>query len=124
MHSENGGTPECNGPHYALCTMRYALEKRGGVWYNISMSENQVNNDNTSVKAVCSQSNLAAGHDNAWKEIINEKYLSPFLEFYFPEFHQDIDFSKGAKLLNTELPQLEPDDQIGDKRAMCLWKCI
>lgn len=81
------------------------------------MSENQdINTTNDNIKADGLKS-PAASHDNAWKEIINEKYLSPFLEFYFPEFHQDIDFSKGVKFLNTELPQLEPDDQIGDKRA-------
>jgi len=81
------------------------------------MNENQdINTTNANINDDDVKS-PAAGHDNAWKEIINEKYLSPFLEFYFPEFHQDIDFSKGVKFLNTELPQLEPDDQIGDKRA-------
>jgi hypothetical protein len=100
------------------------LAKSVGLWYNISMCKNQdINITNENIKADGLKS-PAASHDNAWKEIINEKYLSPFLEFYFPEFHQDIDFSKGVKFLNTELPQLELMTRSVISARMCLWKCI
>ena len=33
-------------------------------------------------------------YDSAWKDVIEELF-EPFMEFFFPEAHRDIDFSKG-----------------------------
>ena len=41
-------------------------------------------------------------YDSPWKDIL-ERYFPPFMAFFFPEAHADIDWSKGYESLDTEL---------------------
>jgi hypothetical protein len=54
--------------------------------------------------------------DTPWKQII-EKYLEDFLEFFFPQIHADIDFSKGYEILSKELLPLLKKYKIGKRYA-------
>ncbi|MGD2084935.1 MAG: sugar phosphate nucleotidyltransferase [Candidatus Aminicenantes bacterium] len=38
-------------------------------------------------------------YDSAWKDII-EEHFEPFLEFFFPHIHKDIDFTKSPEILS------------------------
>ncbi len=55
-------------------------------------------------------------YDSAWKEVIEEHFES-FLEFFFPEIHRDIDFSKGFEFLSKELRQITPVGAVGKRYA-------
>ncbi len=55
-------------------------------------------------------------YDSAWKEVIEEHFES-FLEFFFPEIHKDIDFSKGFEFLSKELRKITPDGNVGKRYA-------
>jgi hypothetical protein len=54
--------------------------------------------------------------DSAWKDVIEELF-EPFLQFFFPEIHRDIDFSKGYEFLSNELRQIIPDSNVGRRYA-------
>lgn len=43
--------------------------------------------------------------DSPWKEVL-EDLFEEFLEFFFPEVHRDLDFSKGYEFLEKELQQI------------------
>lgn len=55
-------------------------------------------------------------YDSAWKDVIEELF-EPFLAFFFPHIHQDIDFSKGYSFLSKELRKITPDSNIGKRYA-------
>ncbi len=58
----------------------------------------------------------AREYDSAWKEVIEEHFES-FLEFFFPEIHKDIDFSKEFEFLSKELRQISPvETLVNDSR--------
>ncbi|BAY90942.1 MULTISPECIES: hypothetical protein [unclassified Tolypothrix] len=51
-------------------------------------------------------------YDSPWKEII-ELYFKSFLEFFFTQAYDAIDWTRPYEFLDTELQQLEPDAEIG-----------
>jgi predicted transposase YdaD len=60
-------------------------------------------------------------YDSAWKNIIR-KLFKNFLEFFFPEIYQAIDFTKEIHFLDKELNEIDPDSNIGDRVADVLVK--
>ncbi len=58
----------------------------------------------------------SADYDSAWKEVI-EKIFEPFIEFFFPDIHRDIDFSKGIEILSSELRDIVPYGNVGKRYA-------
>lgn len=52
--------------------------------------------------------NISADMDGGWKDIIGE-YLEEFFEFFFPGFHEIIDFSRGWTFLDSKLNQIIAD---------------
>jgi len=59
--------------------------------------------------------------DSAWKELLDEFFPS-FLEFFFPEIHQDVDWSFNYVTLDKELAQIRPDLPGGTLYADKLYK--
>ena len=60
-------------------------------------------------------------YDSAWKNVIR-KLFKDFLEFFFPEIYQAIDFTKNFHFLDKELNEIDPDSTIGDRFADVLVK--
>ena len=60
-------------------------------------------------------------YDSAWKKVI-EKFFKHFLEFFFPDIYQAIDFTKEIHFLDKELNEIDPDSNIGDRVADVLVK--
>ncbi|MEK7729776.1 MAG: cytosolic protein [candidate division KSB1 bacterium] len=52
--------------------------------------------------------------DSAWKEVL-ENLFEDFLSFFFPELHQDIDFSKPPEFLDNELQQIAVESETGKR---------
>jgi hypothetical protein len=50
--------------------------------------------------------------DSPWKEAL-ERYFSAFLAFFFPQAHDDIDWSRGYEFLDKELQQVARDAELG-----------
>jgi predicted transposase/invertase (TIGR01784 family) len=67
---------------------------------------------NTQVK----EKTAASEYDSAWKDVIEELF-EPFLGFFFPNIHQDIDFAKGYEFLSRELRNIFPDGNVGKRYA-------
>jgi len=127
----------CGGPtiHYALFTIKVPamkiIEKTGGLWYNIIMSENQgINTTNGNIKAANvipetesdpASNALRSDHDTGWKNLI-DKYFERFLEFFFPAAYARIDFLKGYDFLNKELQALLPKSETGKQYVDVLVK--
>jgi hypothetical protein len=57
-----------------------------------------------------------AVYDETWKEAM-EQWFEPFVAFFFPDVHRDIDWSRGWEWLDTELRQVTPDTELGGRRA-------
>ncbi len=55
-------------------------------------------------------------YDAAWKNFI-KKHFKDFLEFFFPDIHNDIDFARKPEFLDKELSTIEPDSKMGDRSA-------
>ncbi|MCU0286990.1 MAG: hypothetical protein MUF15_11395, partial [Acidobacteria bacterium] len=55
-------------------------------------------------------------YDAAWKNFI-KKHFKDFLEFFFPNIHNDIDFTRKPEFLDKELSSIEPDGKMGDRSA-------
>ncbi len=55
-------------------------------------------------------------YDSPWKDIL-ERYFPPFMAFFFPEAHADIDGSKGYESLDTERQQIVRDAESGKRLA-------
>ena len=60
-------------------------------------------------------------YDSAWKEVI-EKNFKLFLEFFFPDIHKDIDFSRKPGILSKELRKIAPGNKIGKRYSDVLMK--
>jgi hypothetical protein len=60
-------------------------------------------------------------YDSAWKDVI-EEHLEPFLAFFFPHIHADIDFSRSPEILSNELRRIVPSGKVGKRRADVLVK--
>ncbi len=59
--------------------------------------------------------------DSPWKEILTE-YFEQFIEFFFPEIYQKIDWSRGYQSLDKELHQIIREAEIGGRLADKLFK--
>jgi hypothetical protein len=90
------------------------VEKSGNLDYNefnMSKKNTQSRNYDTEIRK----------YDSAWKKVI-QKLFKDFLEFFFPDIHQAIDFSKEILFLDKELKEIDPDSTIGDRVADVLAK--
>jgi hypothetical protein len=54
--------------------------------------------------------------DSPWKEAL-EKYFRPFMELFFPEIHDDIDWKSGYAFLDKELEKIVRDARTGGRRV-------
>ena len=52
-------------------------------------------------------------YDSAWKKVI-KKLFKDFLEFFFPDIYEAIDFTKKIDFLDNELKEIDPDSTMGD----------
>ena len=60
-------------------------------------------------------------YDAAWKDVI-ETHFEPFMQFFYPHIHKDIDFSIAPEILSQELRKIEPSSKLGKRRADILIK--
>jgi hypothetical protein len=60
-------------------------------------------------------------YDSPWKDIL-EIYFEDFLQFFFPNVHLAIDWTKPIEFLNKELKQVTRDAEIGRRYADTLAK--
>ncbi len=60
-------------------------------------------------------------YDSAWKEVI-ERFFKYFLEFFFPEMYNKIDFNRKIEFLNTELREITAGSDLGDRISDVLVK--
>ena len=58
-------------------------------------------------------------YDSPWKDIL-EHAFPEFMEFYFPEAHARIDWTRGHEFKNTELRQVVRDAELGQRFADAL----
>jgi hypothetical protein len=66
-------------------------------------------------------SEVKADYDNPWKEALNE-YFEPFLQFFFPQVHALIDWSRTPQSLDKELQQITPASDVGLRVADKLYQ--
>jgi hypothetical protein len=57
-----------------------------------------------------------ADYDSPWNEALSE-YFEPFMAFFFPDIHADIDWRRGCQALDQELRQIRPAGEIGPRRV-------
>ena len=55
-------------------------------------------------------------YDSPWKGIL-ERYFPEFVAYFFPEIHQEIDWSRGYESLDKELEQVTRDAALGKRYA-------
>ncbi len=55
-------------------------------------------------------------YDSAWKDVI-EKIFPDFMEYFYPEAFNDIDWSKKVTFLDKELNRIFKDHEVGNKRV-------
>jgi hypothetical protein len=72
-------------------------------------------------KKKASKTSKRRKYDSAWKNIIR-KLFKDFLEFFFPDIYEAIDFTKGVQFLDKELNEIDPDSNLGDRVADVLVK--
>lgn len=60
-------------------------------------------------------------YDSAWKMVIRQLFKD-FLEFFFPDIYNAIDFTKEIVFLDKELNEIDPDSSQGDRVADVLVK--
>jgi hypothetical protein len=68
-------------------------------------------------KQVVKEVQKSPDYDSAWKEVI-EKHFELFLEFFFPDIHKDIDFTKKSEILSKELRKIAPDSKVANATPM------
>ena len=54
--------------------------------------------------------------DSAWKEALDTLF-EPFMAFFFPEAHREIDWKRGMEMLDNELQQIAPESERGRRVA-------
>ena len=62
--------------------------------------------------------------DSPWKDIL-EAYFQDFMQFFFPQIHADIDWSRGYDFLDQELRQVVRDAELGKRlvdKLVKVWK--
>ena len=57
-----------------------------------------------------------ADRDSLWKELL-DRYLRPFLAFFFPQVERDIDWSRPPEFLDKELQKIVRDSALGRRLA-------
>lgn len=63
-------------------------------------------------------------YDSPWKDIL-EIYFQDFMQFFFPDIYDDIDWSRGYDFLDQELRQVVRDAELGKRLAdklVKVWK--
>ena len=60
-------------------------------------------------------------YDSAWKLVIRQLFKD-FLEFFFPDIYNAVDFTKEIVFLDKELNEIDPDSNQGDRVADVLVK--
>ena len=58
----------------------------------------------------------ATEFDSPWKDVI-ERYFEDFIQFFFPQAHGEIDWSRGFEFLDKELQQVVRDAELGRRLA-------
>ena len=58
--------------------------------------------------------------DSPWKEAIS-LHFQDFLEFFFPEIHVDVDWSKGHEFLESELQAISREAEHGRHATPTHW---
>jgi hypothetical protein len=53
-----------------------------------------------------------ANYDSPWKEVL-ELYFEPFMEFFFPQAHREIDWQRGYTFLDKEFQQIVKESEVG-----------
>jgi hypothetical protein len=101
------------------------VEKSVKLEYNITMSSEEKMSDKMDANSHMDVKEQNSNHqtektktdfDSAWKEVI-ERLFESFTEFFFPEIHRDIDFSKGIEFLDSELREITPYGNVGKRYA-------
>ncbi|MGE5341351.1 MAG: hypothetical protein ACM3SY_07700 [Candidatus Omnitrophota bacterium] len=72
-------------------------------------------------ETACNDKVENCNYDSAWKEVL-KKLFKDCLEFFFPEIHNAIDFTKEVLFLDKELNQIQPNSNQGDREADILAK--
>ena len=70
------------------------------IWYNFLMKQKKKKTE----------------QDTPWKDIV-ETFFPQFLEFFFPDIHRDIDFTKKYEWLDKELQKIQKESKIGKRLA-------
>ncbi len=60
-------------------------------------------------------------YDSPWKEAL-DLLLEPFIEFFFPDIHPRIDWSRGYEALDAELEQIIKEAEFGKRLADKLYR--
>ncbi|MBE9052741.1 cytosolic protein [Nostocales cyanobacterium LEGE 11386] len=55
-------------------------------------------------------------YDSPWKQIL-QLYFQDFMQFFFPQAHGEIDWSRGFEFLDKELAQVVRDAEVGRRLA-------
>jgi hypothetical protein len=108
--------PILNYPFIFICYQ--AVEFKRILRYHIGMKK-QIISTSQALKA--KKATKRVDYDTAWKDVLKDM-LEPFLEFLFPEIHQDIDFSRKPQYISKDLPRFEKDNNIGNRFADVLVK--
>ncbi|MEQ9549666.1 MAG: hypothetical protein RIM23_08620 [Coleofasciculus sp. G3-WIS-01] len=64
-------------------------------------------------------------YDSPWKESIS-LYFREFLNFFYPQIEEDIDWERGFEFLDTELQQIKRETETGRRDAdklVKVWRC-
>ncbi len=61
-------------------------------------------------------SNPQTEFDSPWKDVI-ERYFEDFIQFFLPQAHREIEWSRGFEFLDTELQQVVRDAELGRRLA-------
>ena len=59
---------------------------------------------------------MATDYDSPWKNVL-ESYFEPFMAFFFPQAHAEIDWTQGYEFLDKELAQVVRDAELGRRRV-------
>lgn len=55
-------------------------------------------------------------YDSPWKQML-QLYFEDFMQFFFPQAHREIDWSRGFEFLDKELQQVVRDAELGKRYA-------
>jgi hypothetical protein len=55
-------------------------------------------------------------YDSPWIEAL-DVYFEPFMEFFLPAAHADIDWNRGYESLDKELKKIVPEGELGRRHV-------